>query len=83
MSEFTTKSSSFTKRRPSKRVKKRSEERPSVSSTSADETTNENSLNTSKETGQNRDDERIDSSGSTESTKHMKSIINKQIQEGR
>ncbi|KAJ8721733.1 hypothetical protein PYW07_002508 [Mythimna separata] len=79
MSEF---SSSFTKRRTSKRVKKKVEE-PSVSSTSTEEVLNDNSLNSLKDKAPSLDD-RIDSScGSTESTKQMKSLINTQIKEGR
>ncbi|KAJ8731033.1 hypothetical protein PYW08_002446 [Mythimna loreyi] len=80
MSEF---SSSFTKRKTSKRVKKKVEEQPSVSSTSTEEVLNDNSLNSLKEKAPSVDD-RIDSScGSTESTKQMKSMINTQIKEGR
>ncbi|CAB3250851.1 unnamed protein product [Arctia plantaginis] len=79
MSEFT---SNITKRRPSKRIKKRVEDRPSVSSTSADETTNDG-LHALKEMTECRDDERMESSGSTESAKLMKSMINMQLQEGR
>ncbi|KAF9805732.1 hypothetical protein SFRURICE_009364 [Spodoptera frugiperda] len=82
MSEFSTSSS---KKRSSKRGKKRTEDRPSVSSNSTEEVLNDNSLNSLKEKAQNRElDDRIDSScGSTESTKQMKSKINSQIKEGR
>lgn len=79
MSEFT---SNVTKRHPSRRIKKRTEDRPSVSSTSADETAND-SLHALKEMTECRDDERIESTGSTESSKVMKSMINMQLQEGR
>ncbi|XP_047019225.1 lysosomal-trafficking regulator isoform X5 [Helicoverpa zea] len=82
MSEF---ASSSTKRRPSKRVRKRDENRPSVSSTSTDDVSNDNSLSSLKDKAQSRElDDRIDSScGSTESTKQLKSKINSQIKEGR
>lgn len=82
MSEF---SSSFSKKRPSRRVKKKSEDRPSASSTSTDDLTTDNSLNSLKDTAQNQElEDRIDSScGSTESSKQMKSIINMQLKEGR
>lgn len=82
MSEF---SNRFTKTRPSKRTKKKVEERPSVSSTSTDEVLNDNSFHSMKDKAQNYElDDRIDSScGSTESTKQIKSMINMQIKEGR
>lgn len=79
ISEFT---SSFSKKRPPRRVKKRTEGGSNMSSTSAEEI-NENNSNTQSDITKNREEDRVDSSGSTESTKHIKSMINKQIQEGR
>lgn len=73
---------SNTRRRTSKRAKKRSENRPSTSSVSTEDMTNDNSLNALRGMNHNREDsDKMESS--IDSTKQIKGIINTQIKEGR